>query len=228
MRSLDGVLMTASEIAAQRGISFDPAVSRRDRAKIRRTIRDSFTQEEEKLISGRDRLEIGTDSVDPEYSGAYYRRHGKQPARAVVEDPGNADTVVHEITHHLRAIDGRRTGVARAYPTSPRDPRLARDVENVEEAATVAETAARTRRPAKRTSGYYGDVPAVRDGSMTRVAAYRQDRQLLTRGRGQLVGRPAVTAVSRDFDKTQIAKKKLGGIQARNSWKIISRRKNGN
>ncbi len=220
---VDGVPMTESEKRAQSGISFE-GVSRSDRAKIRRCLRASTTQKELSKIKGRDALVIRKSSVDDEHSGAYFPRSKGKCAHVVIEDPSDADTVVHEVVHHLRMTDGDRSGVAKGLDLGVKNPRRFRDRNNVEEAATVAETAARTPAPAKKPSGYYQDIPAVKSGKITRKQAYDQDREIMTEGnRKGIVGKKAVESVNRNFGKTNISKKKLGTIQANNSWKNIEK-----
>lgn len=216
--------MTGSEISAQKGFVFDSRIPRSDRAKMRRTIRASFTQEEERLVTGKNRLYITTGDVDPEHSGAYFRRSGRTPASVIIEDPSNSDTVVHEITHHMRMIDGTRKGMAAAKKKVPRGHRMYRDVNNVEEAATVAEAAARTSKPASSVSGYYDDVPDVISGTKSKTQAYKEDRITMTNGTSRaVVGKKAVRSVNENFLKTNISRKKLGTIQARNSARNIAR-----
>lgn len=185
-------------------------------------MRASFTQDELSKISGRDSLIISASKVDNEHSGVYLPRSRKDPASITIEDPSNPDTVVHEVVHHIRAIDKTKYGVSKAADPNVRNPLRFRDINNVEEAATIAEAAARTMRPTKRPSGYYDDVSEVKDGKKTRVQAYRQDRNIMTEGKKNgVVGKKAVESVNRNFDKTNISKKKLGTIQARNFWKNI-------
>ena len=215
-RYIDGIPMSEAEIRAQRGIKFSPTVSRGDRAKIRRALRSSFSQSELEQISGDNALYIEVAPVDKSHSGSYQARAGRRPAKIVLETP-TPDTITHEVVHHLRKIDPSRTGVAKARPT-PRDPKRYRDVNNVEEAATVAEAAARTTRPAKTPSGYYDDIPSVKSGKTTRRSAYSHDRKILTNGRPN-GNKHAVTAVNERFHSTNISRKKLGNIMAINSWK---------
>ncbi len=228
-KSLDGVPMSKSEIAAQSGFEFDSAVPQKDRARIRRTIRSSFTQDETSKIKGKNKLIISTGSVDPEHSGVYYRKTRRSPAVAIIEDPSNDDTIVHEITHHLRLIDESRSGTSKAISKVPQDPKRFRDLHNSEEAATVAEAAIRTKSPTKTVSGYYGDVPEVKAGKKTPTSAYKEDRKILTSGTNkQTVGKAAIKSVNENFSKTNISKKKLGNIQAINSLKnLINYNKGG-
>ncbi|MDY0247361.1 MAG: hypothetical protein RBR26_10610 [Methanosarcina mazei] len=222
-KTLDGVPMSQAEMCAQKGLIFDENIPRRDRAKIRRDIRASFTQEELNRISGKDGLIISASQVDEEHSGVYMPRSRGRCAYIVVEDPKNADTVVHEVVHHLREIDHKRIGISKAINPNVKDPRKFRDINNVEEAATVAEAAARTTKPTKRPSGYYGDIDDVKKGRKSKKAAYDEDRKIMTYGTNKpVVGKKAIESVNKNFEKTNISKKKLGTIQAKNSWKKLT------
>ena len=221
-KTLDGVPMSQAEMRAQKGLVFDKDVPIKDRAKIRRDVRASFTQEELKRISGKDGLIISTGITDKEHSGVYMPKSRGTCAYIVVEDPSNEDTVIHEVTHHLRVIDPKRNDISKAINPNVKNPRRFRDINNVEEAATVAEAAARTTKPTKRPSGYYGDIDEVKKGKKSKKAAYDEDRKIMTYGTNKpVVGKKAIESVNKNFEKTNISKKKLGTIQARNSWRNI-------
>lgn len=221
MKRIDGVTMSDAEARAQRGIKFERDVTISDRQRMRKVLKNSFSQEELKTISGRNKLTIGVAGVSDKHSGYY--KPGRGSARAVVEDPRQADTVIHEVVHHLRRVDKSRTGAAKAHSGPAIGPRAKRRIQNHEEAATVAETAARavrTRRP----SGYYDDVPAVRRGKLTPNAAYKEDRALMTGGKGPAVGKTAVAAVNKNLGKTHISRKRLGLTEGVAAYSLMNKK----
>ena len=128
------------------------------------------------------------------HSGYYAPAKRGTKARAVIENPRKNDDVIHEVVHHLRRVDSSRTGTAKASP-----------VRSKEEAATVAETAARAAKTRK-ASGYYDDVPAVRKGKISADAAYKHDRGVMASKKPR-VGKNASKKVNESYGKTHIAKR---------------------
>ena len=122
------------------------------------------------------------------------------------------DTLVHEFTHHLRHADETRGGLTRTpFPLNDKGERMMRDglsqhefnsARNLEEAATVAETTARTRLPTESPTGYYEHTR--KHGSNYRER-YAYDRGLLV-GQGKpKKGRPAEKTVKAKFGDTSIS-----------------------
>lgn len=195
---LDGVEVTRAEKRAQSGITFSENVARNDRARIRRTLRRSFSQAELKAAS-KAGLEIDVAPTGKKHSGYYAPAKRGTKARAVIENPRKNDDVIHEVVHHLRRVDSSRTGTAKASP-----------VRSKEEAATVAETAARAAKTRK-ASGYYDDVPAVRRGRISADAAYKHDRGVMA-SKKPTVGINAASKVNKNYNKTHIAKRSIFGF----------------
>ncbi len=122
------------------------------------------------------------------------------------------DTLVHEFTHHLRHADETRGGLTRTpYRLNERGERMMADgmgdyefnsARNLEEAATVAETTARTRLPTKSPTGYYEYTR--KHGSDYRER-YAYDRGLLVGEGRPRKGRSAEKIVKARFGDTSIS-----------------------
>lgn len=149
-----------------------------------------------------------------EYRGVFAGSSNKTPTIAL--KPGwDEDTLVHEFTHHLRHRDLTRTGMTKTpFPVNDKGERTdyylgdysggAREFNsrrNLEEAATVAEAATRTRKPAAFPSGYYDHTSAHGKDPYER---YGHDRKLLA-GDGPLKGKRAQKRVRDRFDDTSIS-----------------------
>ena len=138
--------------------------------------------------------------------------HGSSIRAPVIElGPGwNEDDLVHEFTHHLRLVDDTRTGLTRtALKVNADNERMhyywdeqheMHSAYNLEEAATVAEAATRTRMwcgPA----GYYASTSVHGNDPFAR---YDHDRKLLA-GDGPKKGRTAEKRLKERFPDTSIS-----------------------
>ncbi len=207
-----------SKRSAQRRMAViaDPDEARR----IRRILSESFTAEELETMASNGSVVIRSVPDCGDATGCYYRRQdGVEIPLIVLERRTTPDGVVHEMVHHLRAVDTSRHGVLRtAFPTdsdgrmSSRFGRMSRrqrdKVVEQEERATVAETIARTGSDPVQ-SGYYDGVK----GKNPRTA-YVEDLHTVTgtdpkKPESQiprLKGKAAKVAVSRGYEYTNIAR----------------------
>jgi hypothetical protein len=232
--SMCGIEMTRGELRAQKGIRF-VGVKLSDQAKIRRVLRDSFTQAELSMMGGEEGVTVKVGKTPKGKGGAYYRKQKGQPIPEILLDRElTEDTVTHEFVHHARAKDKSRIGYAKT-PYRVLDNGMMdnsyyignkADIHNIEEAATVAEAAARTRGPAKRPSGYYDEVKGT-----SKKAAYESDRKRMT-GHPRsadigdtkgVQGKATINRLNREFPKTHIATKKVRGRTALESYDILNK-----
>lgn len=222
-----GVSLTQAQRRAMRGIDLG-SCSPSQQKEILGTLKDSFTVDELEMMSSDGGVEVRVGWARGK-KGWYSRRQFQSDrAEIVLAADLDPDTITHEFVHHARTVDKSRKGITRtAYPTSGKTLTNRDDISNVEEAATVAETAARTKHPASRPSGYYDDVPNV-----TNSEAYAHDRRLLTRSPPDadlkdtvgIKGKAAISSVNRNFDRTHIAAKRVQGKTAIESFKKINQK----
>lgn len=191
--------------------------------RIRRILSENFTAEELEVMASNGSIVIRSVPSCGDATGCYYRRQdGIEVPLVVLEKGTTPDGVVHEMVHHLRAVDDSRKGVLRtAFPSDPsgrlksrwnRMSKRRRDqVVEQEERATVAETVARTGIDPVQ-SGYYDGV----EGRDPR-AAYVQDAYIVTgtdpdapvSDVPRLKGRAARNAVVNGYEYMNIARAKI-------------------
>ncbi len=191
---------------------------------IRRTLIDNFTAAELKKATRDGGLVVTMGDPGRGSAGCYYARQPGIDTPKIVIRPGyderfTEDTITHEMTHHLRATDDRRKGLTKyAFPQtedgekdlvaySLMTDRERATIRSMEEAATVAETTARTRR-ASRPSGYYQDIKGQGRDYETANRLYEEDRQLMMRGfrrDGPARGKQAINRVEDRFEDTHIS-----------------------
>jgi len=188
--------------------------------KMRKVLRESFTQEELRKM-GPVRVRFGKVAYG---NRAAFFGQEHDDFSEIIFDPKQIedDDIVHEFVHVLKDGDTSRKGYAAAGNIKQRlrnqDNR--KDVRNIEEATVVAESAIRTKKPAKDPSGYYREVPGVGNDKRKRKAAYKADRNvLLEKPKGKfwaksVQGKAAVKKLNKNFTKTNISKKKVGGKTA--------------
>jgi len=131
---------------AQKGIAVFGG-TKEQREKIREYIEKGFTVSEQKKLRG---VLIEISPLEPGVAGAYYGKV-KGGYHLVRIDPKsvNADTVVHELVHHLRVVDqDRKSPLLRQRPYEGKD-------KDLEEAATTAESITRHKPYAWESVGYY-------------------------------------------------------------------------
>lgn len=177
---------------------------RKESARIKKVLADSFTAEELELMASGIPLMVSSEEHLRDCTGFYLRRQeGCSVPQIVLENGTTPDGIVHEAVHHLRAVDGRtsfptKDGILdpeyRRLPKSRKDSIVSR-----EEKETVAETVARTRTDPVE-SGYYGHVP----GYSSR-GAYLHDQDVLSRSRA-LKGKAAIRAVEENYERTSISR----------------------
>gem|GEM_PF-2738956 len=228
-----GTAMTKGELRAQRNIRF-LNMTPDQQAFIRKVLRDSFTQKELELM-GKGGLVVRVIPVKEGTYGEYCRKQrGMETPEIHLSHELNEDTIAHEFIHHIRTVDEVRVGFSRtAYKivNGTYDKTFYNanesDIHNFEEAATVAETTARTKGPATSISGYYDYV-----GEVSRKEAYDSDRKRLT-GNPQSIdinktkgikGKAATNCINEEFAKTHIASMVMNGRTALNSYYILNQK----
>ncbi len=171
------------------------------------TLQNNFTQSELKRMTANHGLVIMEADPGRGADGCYYvRQHGVDTPIIRIKNSSGEDTITHEVIHHARASDPRRSDISHTTHSFDADgyaiPGLYGTYANLEEAATVAESTARTREPTTNL-GYYtvlkGDNP--RD-------LYNADRKLLTNGK-PLRGKRAVDKINSKFEETAISQLKF-------------------
>ena len=171
--------------------------------RIKKVLAESFTAEElgEMTAGGSFYIKVVPHLRD--CTGFYLRRQEGVTVPSITLEYGTTpDGIVHEVVHHLKAVEGRS-----AFPTDPdgsleknfhRCSREEKDsMVRTEERETVLETVARTRID-RNPSGYYDTVPG-KDGD----AAYMHD-QLLVSGGKIVKGKQAKRACQRYYYETDI------------------------
>lgn len=123
----------------------------------------------------------------------------------------NEETLVHEMTHHLRHVDETRGGLTRTplklnaagERVSMRDysQREFNSAINLEEAATVAESLVRIQEPSSGANGYYAATKVHGDTPYDR---YKHDRKTLAPEK-PMRGRKAERQVTGKFEDTSIS-----------------------
>lgn len=175
---------------------------------------------ERRKLVGRGEIEIEVRPMDGRTLGSH-----SGSTVALRRDRGVENgTVVHELVHHLRQVDGDRRGITRsAIPAdaSGLTRRQRSNLINLEESCTVAEQLARAREAG--TSGYYL-YAQVRDRKTGRwrnptvaeaVRMSKEDRKLFTGPGGKpLSGRAAIASVEEHWKDSHIARMKMGGQTA--------------
>ena len=180
------------------------------RKEIEKILMDNFTDQELRTSVKNGGLIIMEGDAGPNAAGYYMgRQKGVDTPKIVLEHGADEDTITHEFVHHQRREDPYRGGVAKTpFPLDARGYCPWQDVpakefasmQNLEEAATVAEAAIRTREPCKHPTGYYEYTSSKDKGAKKQ---YDEDRQALT-GNKPLIGAKAVSAMD-NFHKTNIS-----------------------
>lgn len=223
--------LSAGEKRAQSRIVFTKGDRNgRGQRRVRRTLRDSFTQEELKAMG---EVEVEFGPVKSGNRAEFYRKTKPGDVIKIKLDPKQLedDDIVHEFVHALKAEDKSRTGYAATLHHSGLS-RKNTDLSNIEEATVVAEAAIRTSRPAKTPSGYFEQVPGVGSNPVKMKRAYDEDRLILlgappganvkdSRG---IRGKAAVNKLNRNFSKTSIAKKRIAGRSALTSYNRLKKK----
>lgn len=173
--------------------------------KVIEILQNNFTASELKRMTDKTGLIIVQGNPGMGADGCYYRRQeGVETPNIVIRSTSGEDTITHEMVHHARSTDQKRSGIARTpipqdeddrmipYPSSMRSTLI-----NLEEACTVAETTARTRNPTDNL-GYYNYLKG--DPRLL----YEQDRRRMIVGK-PLRGKRAVDKVNDTFEDTNIS-----------------------
>lgn len=153
-------------------------------------------------------------------AGFYMRKQDGMETPVIVAKMLDEDTVTHEFTHHLRQTDPKRTGFSKTPYDLDENGHMIRgegvsyeSYSNLEEAATVAETTARTRKPGT-ACGYFWFLHGTDEGRHGQ-SAYDHDRRILLENGGgkggPLRGKRATDRVNQRFLETDISKLKNGG-----------------
>lgn len=195
--------------------------------KVRKVLGDNFTAKELKDAVRGGGLVITEGNTGKGVAGYYRGKMDGNDTPLIKLCPGaGADTITHEFVHHLRRVDESRGGVTRTPMKLDEGNLLNRkflyskewdSAVNLEEAATVAETTARTRKRTQHPTGYYEDIKG--DGTMH--SRYHKDRDTLV-GKVDvekpLRGKRAIKKVDKEFENLEIAKlrTKRNGMRADN------------
>ena len=168
-----------------------------------KTLQNNFTAAELKRMTADYGLVIVEGNPGRLNDGCYVcRQHGVDTPRICIRSSSGEDTITHEMIHHARASDPERTDISRAPKQFDKDgyliPGTFDAYHNLEEAATVAESTARTREPTTNL-GYY---TMLKNG--TAQALYDSDRALLTNGK-PLKGKRATEKINSSFEETAIS-----------------------
>ncbi len=173
-------------------------------ARIKRVMAEAFTAQELELMAESPSLVISTQPHLDDCTGYYVRRQEGEPVpRIILEEGTTPDGIVHELVHHLRALDGRTAFPTKGRVLSPDYAKMSKarrgEVVTKEEAETVAETVARTKvDPVE--SGYYSHVPG-----MDPRAAYLRDQRIISGSRA-LKGKEAILAAQQNFERSSISR----------------------
>lgn len=208
---------------------------------VRKVLEDNFTGEEILTAVKDGGLVITTGYPEDPEAGGYYRAVSDiTPTAMIMLRPDfDEDTVTHEMVHHLRRVDRSRGGPSRCpYPLDEdgyNSPVREKDVDysTLEEAATVAEAAVRTRSPSDRPTGYYLYTDAGRKNypglPRNEIVAgvkkeYAEDRNRLVRG-APLRGKRAAHRVNEEFGNLNIATMQRDGERtAAEEYKVLGER----
>ncbi|MDR1404655.1 MAG: hypothetical protein LBJ20_03710 [Candidatus Methanoplasma sp.] len=194
----------------QRKIAVAGATSEQQQ-NIRRIIEDSFTVREQKEIAKEGLVITITDEMPAGVLGSTLGKRGGMAynirVRPDVIDDG--ETILHELVHQSRLVDPKRDDVLLKTRSISRDEILVPcDQMALEEAATVAETAARKQnyKPPK-TDTYYGFMGRWRK-TKNPADMIREDREIMAgsadEGSSGLRGQKAIKSLIKNFDKTNI------------------------
>lgn len=192
--------------------------------RIRSVLASSFTISEIEMMSRHGSFVIHTIPDGGEATGCYWRKQDGVEIPVIALETGcTPDGIVHEMVHHLRAVDETRDGILKTpYPMdgegkldygyvrclSPED---LDSIMETEERLTVAETDVRTSLDPSQ-SGYYDGVRGKRPRD-----AYREDRRILTDSPPEipdsaiprLKGKQARQAILRNYAYSNIAESQI-------------------
>lgn len=188
-------------------------------ARIRKVLSDSFTADELRQMAAEGSFVIRSVPYMGGATGCYYRRQDGVEVPLIVLDKGNTpDNIVHEMTHHSRAVDPTRKGIlsspiktgGRFDRITRMMPRRRKAIED-EEKLTVAEAMVRTGLDPVQ-SGYYDRIPDKNPRE-----AYLEDLHTLTgtppevppEDIPRLTGKAARNAVLHGYAYTNIARAQI-------------------
>lgn len=154
----------------------------------------------------------------------YYRcaQRGFESPMIVLRPGFTEETLIHEFTHHLRFGEAGRDDVIRTpFNVDDTGYRLdsvlegpaEKDMSNLEEAATVAETTARVSHITK-PDGYYSLIP----GKSNDMKLYAEDRETLTRNSDGTFT-PKKGKAARDAVKERFADTNISGLKKKGTKK---------
>ena len=223
--------------AAERSFNFD--CTEATKTKVLKTVTDNFSKEEIKKIDQFGKpLVVNKDPADEcmvNKNGGYERPSSdneKKTATIILKTHPSEMTVTHELVHHLRTVDDRRDNYAKtAYPIDKRgvvDSNKNRGgqkpkTRNAEETATVAETELRTKNKSTRVSGYWAVDKYDIDGHETRDADRRTMRSGEVKEKKNVTDQKAIDMVNKNYPKTIISSRRVGGETALSTFKKIFR-----
>ena len=205
---------------------------------VRKEIDEAFPISDRKKLVG-DGLAVEVRPLPSGLSGTHMGKHIELDRDCGICNP----VVVHESSHHLRAVDKDRdnkiTMTARAlnvpYEGRSKNPETIMKEKTktescIEESCTVAEQLAR-QKPTKKVTGYYMKVPVFDNKTHkwrdpTREEAYimaAQDSRLFKDNKEKpLSGNAAINSVNKNWQHSHIARLKLGKVMAINGMALVN------
>lgn len=223
--------------AAEKSFNFD--CTEATKTKVLKTVTDNFSKEEIKKIDQFGKpLVVNKNPADEcmvNKNGGYERPstdNEKKTATIILKTHPSEMTVTHELVHHLRTVDDRRDDYAKtAYPVDKRgivdsdknSGGQKHKTKNAEETATVAETELRTKNKSKRVSGYWAVDKYDVDGHETRNADRRTMRSGEVKEKKNVTDQKAIDMVNKNYPKTIISSRRVGGETALSTFKRIFR-----
>ena len=210
---------------------------------IASVVADHFTRDEIlAMTSHGNNVVVILGEINPYADGAYMHKTAHSRNTPVIWISNKADDVaiIHEFVHHSRAVDKKRTGIARSVYPLNRNGRVSlqdqtRSRKNAEECATTAESIVRSSKDTSRPPVYFEDLGKDEFHGLvrpTRSVSYKRDYKVLRRyANGKPVprskamkGDAALKMFERNYPDTWISKKTSGGATALEVSRIESRK----
>ena len=190
------------------------ADTQKERDAIRKYIHDGFTTEEINAASRKNTILVSIRK--PQRGIGSY-----DPSTGIImispEASRNPSTTVHEFSHHLRFVSGRK-GITKSYIPKTQAPTLYE--REIEEAINTAETTTRMTPYSIGTISYYGTIGGISDLDADRKR-FTGNNKVGSRG---LIGKSAISAVEKEFNNSKIAgMKRHSNMEAREILKGMNK-----
>ncbi len=196
--------------------------TKKEQERIRKMLSESFTLKEQNALS-KDGLTVEITRLTGN-AGEYHGRSDGMTYRIMV-DPRflDDDTLLHEMVHHSRMVDkDRKSPLVRTRSESNFRVLVKHQDVSLEEAATVAETAARQGNYVPPDNPhYYGPISRINGKKPYKMIA--EDRALFAgsaeNGSNGTKGKRAIKAVEDRFDSSHISELNLRDVMIRDGIK---------